>query len=227
MYVPPYVPQPTEIPGNVAAERHGVRLRFIRRVAVLHFLSVAIVAGCVLAPWEFPPLEVSLLGAILTLVAASLVRIAGRGSRWEVWVSAMLLAVLIPWLAGTLSGLIDLGLPVWPFAFGLSCALIYTFACGIDLSFVGMFFLSWLASSVLIVLFGIAESMPFADVATALSLNVIVLFYYVYDLGSLLSRRRPGEELAAVLDLYRDVLNFVGYSIHSVRHWHRSRIWLK
>ena len=50
------------------------------------------------------------------------------------------------------------------------------------------------------------------------------LFYYVYDLASILKRRRPNEILMAALDLHRDFLNFFSYSIRVIRHWYKFRI---
>jgi hypothetical protein len=46
MNVPPYMPEPIEIPGNVSEEPRGVCLTFVRRTALLYSASVAlIVAG--------------------------------------------------------------------------------------------------------------------------------------------------------------------------------------
>ena len=51
------------------------------------------------------------------------------------------------------------------------------------------------------------------------------VIYWVYDLASLLARRRQGEELAAVVDLYRDVFNFFGYAVRMIKHWQKHKIW--
>jgi hypothetical protein len=225
MYVPPFVPQPTEIPGNVTTERYGVRLRFVRRVAALHFLSVAAVAALALLPWTPPPLSTCALGTVLVLAITSLFRTLARGAAWEHWASLSALPLLLPLVAAVAMGLLDADWPVGAVGYGLSAALIYTFACGRDLSFVGMFSLSAVASTAAIVGTGWMKGNPWGTTATAVSLNLLSLFYYVYDLGSLLSRRRLGEEAGAVVDLYRDVLNFFGYSLRSLRHWREHRIW--
>jgi hypothetical protein len=47
----------------------------------------------------------------------------------------------------------------------------------------------------------------------------------VYDNASLLARRRLGEELGAVVDLYRDVLNVFGWVVRVLAHWRKHRIW--
>ena len=61
--------------------------------------------------------------------------------------------------------------------------------------------------------------------AQALSWNAIYLTFYVYDLASLLARRRIGEEWAAVVDLYRDVLNVFGWIVRVFAHWRKHKIW--
>lgn len=225
MYVSPYVPLPTEIPGNVTTESYLVRLGFIRRVAALHMASLAVLAALMAAPWTWPPLQHSALGVLLVLLAASLLRTLARGAKWEPWVSAALLPLLLSLLAGALAALPRAGWQVWPAAIGLSLAFVYTFACGRDLSFVGMFGISWLGSTAAITIYHFASGASVGDIMRSNALNTGVLFYYVYDLGSLLSRRRLGEEAGAVVDLYRDVLNFFGYVVRSVRHWQRHSIW--
>jgi hypothetical protein len=47
--------------------------------------------------------------------------------------------------------------------------------------------------------------------------------YFVYDLSMLVKRRRMGEEVAAVADLYRDLINFVTYSVRVYFHWRKFR----
>jgi hypothetical protein len=49
------------------------------------------------------------------------------------------------------------------------------------------------------------------------------VLFFVYDLAALLSRRRLREVPAAVADLYRDLLNFITYSVRIVLHWRRFR----
>lgn len=225
MNVPPYVPLPTEIPGNVTAERYVVRLAFIRRVALLHFLSACAVAALSRMFSGFPGLSVCALALCVLLAGSSLIRTFAHGAPWEPWASAATLPFIMAALAGVISGLLDTGWPIWSPGLGLASAIIYTLACGRDLSFVGMFFLSVLVSSAAIAMLAAGRAISWHDVPTALSTNILVMLYYVYDLGALLSRRRLSEEAGAVVDLYRDVLNIFGYAIRSVRHWRQHKIW--
>jgi len=117
------------------------------------------------------------------------------------------------------------GFPIWSAVYGVGFAYIYTFVCGRDFSFVGQFVLSLIVSSVALSLLSLALNHKGIYAAEALGWNAIFLSYFVYDGASLLSRRRVGEEIAAVVDLYRDVINFFGYVPRVVHHWHKHRIW--
>jgi len=225
--VPPFIPLPIEIPGNVSTEPYLVRVGFIKRVVVLHFLSACLVAALALMPLPKPPVAASAVVAVVLLAAISLVRTVVRGYRTEQWLSWLLSPLLFLSLARTLSGLQEAGWPVWTVGPGLVAALAFTMLCGRDLSFVGMFFLSGIGSSVAIVVIWLQMALDPRDIGMGIGLNLAYLLYYVYDLGALLSRRRMGEELGAVIDLYRDVLNLFGYSVRVVRHWREHRIWSK
>ena len=225
MNVPPFVPQPTEIPGNVTVESYHVRLAFIRRVAVLHFLSICAIAFLSWTFSGFPSLSTCALILGGLLAGSSLFRSFAHGARWEPFASAATLPFIMASLAGVIAGLSDLGWPTWAPGLGIAASVAYTLVCGRDLSFVGMYCLAVLVSSIAMALLAVGEVITWRDVPAAFSTNLFVTFYYVYDLGSLLSRRRLGEEVGAVVDLYRDVLNIFGYSIRSVRHWREHRIW--
>lgn len=227
MYVPPFVPQPTEIPGNVTTEPYKVRLGFIRRVAIFHFASAAIIAGLMRLPLPNFGAEGPILSAVIVLLGMSVLRTLARGNKWEPLASLAMMPLLLPALAASFVELGELGFPAWPLAAGLSCALIYTLLCGRDLSFIGMFSLAWLGSTAAIIGINVILKGSTMDAARFVVLNTGYLFYYVYDLGSLLSRRRLGEEGGAIVDLYRDVFNLFGYAIRSVRHWKRHSIWTK
>ena len=58
-------------------------------------------------------------------------------------------------------------------------------------------------------------------------LNTGFIFYVVYDLSALLTRRRLGEEMGANADLFRDILNFTTYWARVRSHWRRHPIWQK
>ncbi|MFQ3669383.1 MAG: hypothetical protein SNJ61_10915 [Fimbriimonadaceae bacterium] len=227
MHVPPFIPQPIEIPRNVTTERYGVRLGFVRRVAALHFLSVGLVAAGSSAPWpEWSPWWPA-GGTLGMLVVLTLVRALARGRHREQLLSISLAPILLIFLAWLVRDLAAMGWPMWAPAIGLGCAVAYALTCGRDLSFVAMVVIPTVVSSMLIALAAYTSGLPAGVIGSALALNFAFVFYIVYDLASLLSRRRLREEAGAVVDLYRDILNFLGYGVRVVRHWRRHRIWTR
>ena len=225
MYVPPFVPQPIEIPRNVAQEPYLVRLGFIRRVAALHFISVLIVAAMTLLPQPpINPLRAGLV-VVLILVLLSLVRGVAKGRDADQKLSSFILPLLFLALAVWLRSLYDQGWAVWAIGTGVACAAAYIGVCGRDLSFVGMFVLALGVSSITIVGIGWSLGIGSFHTSAALILNASFLFYYVYDLAALLTRRRLNEELGAVVDLYRDILNGFTYPIRVYHHWRENNIW--
>lgn len=226
MYVPNYVPEPLEVPANVTLDPYMVRLAFIRRVTVLHATSLCLIAALALIP--SPPASIGLLfgGAAFFLLLLDFTRVRLRGKPVEAKVSVgIAVPILLPWLARCVHALVSLDVPVWAMLVGPAFALAYTLLCGRDYSFVGCGLLSLIGSSVLIAGLAVQTHMGHPAAAWALGLNTAYLLYFVYDLASLMSRRRRGEELAAVVDLYRDVFNLFGYVPRVVSHWHRHRIW--
>lgn len=225
MYVPNYIPDPIEVPNNVNDQRWTVRLAFIRRVSVLHFASVGVIALLATSQMPRPSLAMSLVVVGFCLLIMSLVRIETRGTRADVLMSVGLLPILLTGISFVVRDLADLGYPMWAPGIGIFCAVVYTGLCGRDFSFVGQFILSFIASSVAIAGLVLLMAKGPREAAWALGMNAGVLAFLVYDFASLLARRRAGEELGAVVDLYRDVLNFGGYAVRVVRHWKKHRIW--
>ena len=225
MYVPPFAPQPIEIPKNVAQEPYLVRLGFIRRVAALHFLSILIVAAMTLLPQ--PPVNTGAAGLVvlLILVLLSLVRGVAKGRDADQKLSSLILPLLFLALAVWLRALYEEGWAIWALGVGVACAAAYIAVCGKDLSFVGMFVLALLASSIVIAAMGWRLGIGGLHLSAALSLNAGFLFYYVYDLAALLTRRRVREEVGAVADLYRDILNGLTYPLRVIHHWRDNNIW--
>lgn len=225
MYVPNYVPDPIEIPGNVTEEPYRVRVAYIKRVAVLHFVSLLIVQAIAYAPALLPkhlswwPLAVLILGLAVLRVALR------RGPR-EAGVSSLLLLPVLVAAGIALHPVQATGFPLWTVLLGPGCGLIYAMLCGRDFSFLGQYLLSLIASNTAIAALWVGAPGTVEGARYALIANTAYLSYWVYDLASLLARRRTGEELAAVVDLYRDVLNFFGYLARCLGHWRKHRIWV-
>ena len=225
MIVPNYVPDPLEVPNNVTEERFPLRLQFIRRVMLIHLGTVLMVAG--LSTQAFPQVGLvwASLGLAIVLIFLDVWRILARSSQSEATVSLALLpcvVVLMGWVAAEAQ---RIGFPVWSPAVGVVCAFLYAAVCGRDFSFVGCYFLAWIVSSVAIAGRVVWLGLPAHLAVLALAANTLYLFYFLYDLASLMARRRIGEFGAAVVDLYRDIFNIFGFAVRCVRHWRKHRIW--
>ena len=227
MTVPPFVPQPIEIPGNVTTKPYLVIVGFVRRVSLAHFASVLAVATFAL--YGRPVGSILALSGVTFcfLAGLNLLRTFAGGWRGEHLISLAAFPLFLACLGLTMRIFFDRGWPVWAPGLGLLMALAYTLSCGRDLSYVGMFAISGVVSTAAILVFAVLHRLPGQEIAAACLLNAGFLFYHVYDLASLLSRRRLGEELGAVIDLYRDVLNIFGYVPRVARHWREHRIWSK
>ena len=225
MYVPNYVPEPLEVPGNVTLAPYPVRLAFVRRVTLLHAASLCLVAGLAWLPVRPVPLGAALGVLAVHLLLLDLVRVRLRGRPKEPSTSVALSGSMIAVVAVCARTAVLDGIPVWAMLVGPAFALAYTLLCGRDYSFVGCGLLSLIGSSVLLAGLAVQTGLGPGSAAWALGLNAAYLVYVVYDLASLMSRRRRGEEAAAVVDLYRDVFNVFGYVPRVVAHWRRHRIW--
>jgi hypothetical protein len=227
MYVPNYIPQPLEVPGNVTEQPYCARLKFIRQVAILHLASFAIIAAIAYAPLPPVPVPDSMLAFGICILVLSIVRITFRRSRVEAAISTSFLPILLVVSGLFCRGLEQSGGPPWPMAVGALCAVLYALFCGRDFSFVGQYFLSLIVSSIAVSgLCRLYEVQP-GKAEIALLVNTAYLSYLVYDSASLLARRRLGDQLAAVVDLYRDVFNIFGYVPRVVSHWRKHRIWAR
>ena len=226
MQVPNYIPEPLEVPGNITQAPYAARLRFIRKVALMHLGSILVVAALASAPLPHYPLRQSSILLLACLLALNIVRIVWRGTRSEPAISVALMPVLAITLAIFARGLEFAGIPPWPVAVASVCATLYAVLCGRDFSFVGQFLLSLIASSVVVAALCRSVELTPGKAEIALAVNAGYLFYLVYDSASLMARRRQGEELAAVVDLYRDVLNVFGWVVRCIHHWRKHKIWV-
>ncbi len=225
MYVPNYIPDPIEIPRNVTQEPYLARVAFIKRVASLHFATLVIVLAIAYSPIGLPtamawwPLAVMILGL-------AVIRVALRRGAKEAKVSSILLIPLLIVVGLALNPVVLSGRPLWTLILGPGFALVYCILCGRDFSFVGQYLLSLIASSTTIAALAVMAPSSIDNARFGLIVNAAYLTYWVYDLASLLARRRLGEEFAAVVDLYRDVLNIFGYIARCIGHWRKHRIWV-
>jgi hypothetical protein len=223
MNVPPFVPQPIEIPGNVTEETYLVRLAFIRRVVAMFALSLAVVLLASLNPLYSGPYDLVFIFVYLLMLSTA--RGLAKGRAVEQRISLIVSLALFLSLGFRVHRLLAGGWPIWCMGVGTLCLVLYTFCCGRDLSFMGMWFFSLLATSTLVLILGnLLKDQP-VQILEAVLLSAAYVSYWVYDLAALLTRRRLGEEFGAVLDLYRDVLNMFSYPIRVWTHWRTHKIW--
>lgn len=225
MNVPPYIPEPIEIPGNVSEERRSVCLAFVRKTALLHSISVALIIAVAAYPKQLYPLEASIGVFFTVLLVLSLIRGLEKGRPLDLKLSALCLPILIVSVGDMARAMWNAGWPIWALPIGIAYCLAYTFLSGRDHSFVGEYVLALAASSITIALMAPHVNPEKPNTGWALLANAVFLFYYVYDSAALLTRRRKGEELAAVVDLYRDLLNCLTYSVRVYQHWRKYNIW--
>ncbi|HMS55270.1 MAG TPA: hypothetical protein PKA27_07685 [Fimbriimonadaceae bacterium] len=222
MYVPSYIPDQIEIDGNVAEAKWSTVVGFVRRVTTMHLITLLVVAFLVDMPVAVMGLEASIPFLIAALACLSLTRGIGKGKRWEQQLSWVLAPVMLVTLASLLRELGNLNWPIAALVVGPAIASAYSWVAGRDLSFLGMFLFAFGLSTTVVVALCSESRVQALEAALV---NGLWVFYYVYDLAALLTRRRLGEEWGAVLDLYRDVLNLTTYPIRVWRHWAKHRLW--
>ena len=221
--IQPYFPEPIQVRGNVAAERYIVTLSFIRAVMAGHFISVMAIVGVAVLLEPVLTLRQSGLVFLASLLALTLVRRFVKGGMAENALSLLLQAPTV-WSLGTAVRLLaDAGAPVWIVlaAYALACA--YGALCGRDFSFVGQFAVTTIALAITLPVVCLAGWIGWGEAAAWGLIALAYVLFFVYDLAALLSRRRLGEEPAAVADLYRDLLNFATYSVRVFLHWRRFK----
>jgi len=223
LQVPPYFPEPEVVSDNIAASAYPIVLGFTRRVILGH----AIVAAAIAAVAVWFPLPISLTAAILLVMGGLLLmtvlrRLTDGGPADNI--GSMIL--LVPTLVGVGTVLSRLHAIGWPVEFLVAVpatSLLYAAGCGRDFSFPGLFVLASMATVAVGVALPLAGVRSWIDSLTGMALAVTGIAYFTYDLAALLRRRRIGEEPAAVGDLYRDLLNFLTYSVRVILHWRKFR----
>lgn len=225
-FPPPLVPGPITVPGCAAEEPYDKRITFIKRVAILSALSLLVMAGSVYA-WYLDGRALAASPAFLGLVSGGLLILIVLVRRASLFVQ---LAVFVPFflvgsaalasLSGDLlsrqDGLYQVAVALY---FGLLTGkLVYAALCGRDYTHVGSFVLTsgWL------ILIGTSAKFAFGCPGlTATWLTVLAIganLYWHYDLAMILRRRLIREEMSSVIDLYRDVLNWISYPVRVVKY---------
>ncbi|MCW5946835.1 MAG: hypothetical protein KIT74_07360 [Fimbriimonadales bacterium] len=227
-FPPPLLPEPITVPGNVADGDYNVRVRFVKVVGLSHLLSIAML-GAVVALCLRPSsmVELSQRGperlvplAFLALIALSIGRRLAPVFQFFVLVALMLSAgaALSFWIASWHDSF-----PEFMEAAGYTllsawgALVLYNLLCGRDYSFVGEFVLSWIASIAVAVFASIHFRLTVAEGLTLGVAATSALVYWTYDLAMILRRRTPAEPFQAIVDLYRDLLNFVGFPVRILR----------
>lgn len=227
-FPPPLLPEPITVPNNVADGDYDTRVRFVRTVGIGHLLSLAILAIAVgLFMHPTGRLYVAEVGAqvIGVFSAVCLILLAAVRHSKPLWQLLVFLAFLLSFSAwmGTAVLRLHESYPAFTESLGIGIAtawvavLLYNVLCGRDYSFVGEFTISFLAVCVAVWLYGKGVRLDFSETLAVLSLCALALGYWTYDLAMILGRRTSSERLAAILDLYRDVLNFLGFPVRILR----------
>lgn len=225
MIVPPFVPPPIEIPGNVAQQPYGKMIRFVRKVVIFHAFAWTGVAG--LAHFESSNIDLwqSSLTLLSSLVALSLVRGLVKGRHWEMYGSALLMPLVFFSLGSLGNHLFRTGISPFTLILGPLLATLYICFCGRDLSFFGMAILSSLGTGLVLWALDWSKALPLGTAGPIFIFSLIHLLYIVYDLAMITRRRRLDEALGAVIDLFRDCMNVVAYPLRVWSHWRKHRIW--
>lgn len=223
MQIQPYFPEPITVRGNVAAARYMVTLGFVRRTMLGHFftvLAVALTAAFVPATLDASAYATAFVGGLLAL---TMLRRFLDGGPIDNAASLILLVPTLWALSGLMRTAMDAGHPVWIVGASYAVATVYGAVCGRDFSFVGQFMVTLFATVGILATLGLSQTTSWGEALFWSAAGLGYVLFYVYDLAALLSRRRLGEEAAAVADLYRDLLNFTTYSVRIVLHWRRFK----
>ena len=223
MHIQPYFPEPIEVSENIASRSYQETLRFTRTVIAGHAVSVvAVIAGYF---WLPQMLELGASAALFAfgLLALTLLRRFRNGGWLDNIGSLILLVPTLCALSLTARFLAPLGVPVFALAIGYLFLVLYACLCGRDFSFVGQYVLALGATVLTLLGLELTGRISGITVLNSVALAAAYNFYFVYDLAAMMRRRRAGEQPAAVADLYRDLFNFITYTVRIVLHWRKFR----
>jgi len=226
-----------KVPNCAAGEPYPLRIRFIKKVALLSCAACAGLAALTWL-WTLEPFRSVLLRPSLhsfylySVVALGLLIVSRKAS---VWVQLICFLICFPtWSAVAATACMSAsGSNTASAAAALYAAWVigmaaYTALCGKDYSHVGSCVLVslWLIAAAVSIHFAFSLSAAQAVLLTAGFLGVNL--YWHYDLAMILQRRAINEAPAAVFDLFRDVLNCVSYPVRVYRYQkERPRVQLR
>ncbi len=227
-YPPPLLPEPITVPGNVADGDYIQRVRFIRAVGLFHLATVLAIAGVValfLKPSVMPYLAGSSPEAMVPVAFVSVLALSAA-RKAPLLPQLVILAIFLVSGSAALSFWIAAwhdSFPAFVEAVGVVAAVAYTallaynLFCGRDYSFGGEFVLSALAVVAAGVTVAFRYGLTVAETVTAIVTSIALITYWVYDLAMVIRRRTLAETPQAVVDLYRDLVNFVGFPVRILR----------
>ncbi len=223
LQVTPYFPEPVVVAGNIAGSSYSTVLGFTRRVIMANVRTSLAVFS--IAMWFPLPVGLEYAATLFfgALLAMTFLRRLLAGGAADNLGSALLLVPTVISFGTGLGILADQGYPVIFLAAVPVCSLLYSLGCGRDFNFFGMFVIG--AGGIISVgsILVLVEILHWTFAGYGILIGVLALAYFTYDLASLLRRRRVGEEPAAAADLYRDLLNFLTYSVRVILHWRKFR----
>lgn len=218
---PPLFPEPIQVGQSVSQASYDARITFVKRTLYPFLLTLlaSAILGKVVPP--FLDLQSNLAAALTTLVTITLTRRFFVRGPLETAASATGLILCLALTTNLFCLADEAGLPVVLFTAQLLIMLVYTLLCGRDFSFVGFAAiptLTTLAISGLTAVFGLTHP---GHVIPGLALHALFGLYISYDLAMIMKRRRPQEQISAVADFYRDLLNIFTYPFRVFQHWQK------
>lgn len=223
MYVPSPFPEPVSVIDSVASQKYDVRLLFTKQAMTGQFALMGVISILTLVIPHLPITTQNLwwiaLGSVISL---NMVRRLINGPI-ETVLSYLIFASLAVTLSQIGQRFMDWGYPAWILPVSAFLALSYAWLCGRDFSFAGCAFFTAFAAVGVTTILAFLGWVPWPDVGWAVVVALTYTGYITYDLAMMMKRRRPDELLTAVIDFYRDVLNFVFYPLRVWLHWKKYR----
>lgn len=198
-----FVPEPTRVEGCVFDAKWSEQVKFLRMFALLQLV--------VWFPTFIGPTVLN--GLVVTAILVGFANSANPNLSQLVLLNPLLLGastMLINWLGK------QFHFPL----LGISpiCGSLYILVAGRNYSRTGQFLYSLMASSVIIAAVGIATNQPVETTRWQELINFALTLYLVTDLASITLRRKPTEVMAASVDIFRDIFNWIPWLFKFAKH---------